>query len=624
MSSFELSSYQKAILNYIQFEQGNLLVDAKAGSGKTSTLILIAENIIKQNKKCLFLAFNKSIVDELQTKIKNDNCQIKTIHALGLGFIRSYLYKKWGKDYKLDIINEKVRNLVKKYFESICAQDFEQANLDMDEEGLKDLYASIINELCQLVNFARFYNIDYHKEQAVISLMFKHSRELKNYDEIGMDNFPKIISSVIDEIKQNFENPEIINGIPNYYIDFTDMIYFPAYYKMSVPFNIKEYLDYILIDESQDLSNLQQYFLKLLDTGNTRYIFVGDEKQAIYGFAGADTKSIQTIKKNFKLEELPLNICYRCPKKVIQLAQTLVPSIEWNKDRLDEGTVKFIGNDSYIDMLKPGDVILGRKNRDLIKLYKHLVLDKKFPVKFKNKDLVNTLIKQLTSIMQEYIRRYNRCENVDVKLHKFLKENDIPEKIKNRTTEQQDFVNKAIKKFIDEEKCLNKQIVKSNHSVDYLVKCMQEFKNKGEYQFLSDDELVEFYDIILSFIAEFKKTTPLIGLKTFIDYLNNFLSGNLSKDVPIISTIHMMKGGEADNIFILDYPMFPYSFKGQNEDDHRQESNLQYVAITRAKKNLYLCLLDDEGLGDLVNKNQESQRIVGNALRQNSFGKDVI
>ena len=75
MSSFEPSKYQKAILDYIENETGNLLVDAKAGAGKTSTLILIADKIIEQNKKCLFLAFNKSIVEELKGRIVSDNCR---------------------------------------------------------------------------------------------------------------------------------------------------------------------------------------------------------------------------------------------------------------------------------------------------------------------------------------------------------------------------------------------------------------------------------------------------------------------------------------------------------------------------------------------------------------------
>src|SRR5699024_9201295 len=104
----------------------------------------------------------------------------------------------------------------------------------------------------------------------------------------------------------------------------------------------KGYLDYVLVDESQDLSILQQYFVRQLDTGSNRFIFVGDKYQAIYGFAGADTHSIDNIKKNFILKELPLNICYRCPENVIKLAKDIVPTIEWNKEREDEGIVKLI------------------------------------------------------------------------------------------------------------------------------------------------------------------------------------------------------------------------------------------------------------------------------------------
>ena len=103
MGSFKPSKYQENILNFIENEDGNLLVDAKAGSGKTSTLCMIADKIIAQDKKCLFLAFNKSIVDELKTRIISENCQIKTLHSLGLSFLRSFLYRKHRENYILEV-----------------------------------------------------------------------------------------------------------------------------------------------------------------------------------------------------------------------------------------------------------------------------------------------------------------------------------------------------------------------------------------------------------------------------------------------------------------------------------------------------------------------------------------
>ena len=101
--NFQLSKYQQDIIDYVRFNKGNLLIDAKAGSGKTSTLILIADELIKSGQKCLFLSFNKSIVDELKLKIPTMSNNIKTVHSLGLSFIRSYLYKKQKTNLKVRI-----------------------------------------------------------------------------------------------------------------------------------------------------------------------------------------------------------------------------------------------------------------------------------------------------------------------------------------------------------------------------------------------------------------------------------------------------------------------------------------------------------------------------------------
>ena len=75
--------------------------------------------------------------------------------------------------------------------------------------------------------------------------------------------------------------------------------------------------------------------------------------------------------------------------------------------------------------------------------------------------------------------------------------------------------------------------------------------------------------------------------------MESFLNAATTKyNVPVISSIHSMKGGEADTVYIYDYPRFPYKWSGMNSEDEQQEQNLQYVAITRAKKNLYLMLCD--------------------------------
>lgn len=250
--SFEPSSYQKAILNFIDSNNGNLLVDAKAGSGKTSTLCLIADKIINQDKKCLFLAFNKSIVQELQSRIISDNVQIKTLHSLGLTFLRSYLYKKHSENYILEVDqhDDRIKEWVQNSFAQNCDTEFRIATSEMSESDRKDTLGDVLREICQMVNYSRLYNANYHEYDQLYKLAPKLCWNLKNWDDLGLRNFPKVIEEVIDKIKYDFENPENDDfGKPIYKVGYTDMIYFPCLYKMNVPYSIRQYLDFVMCDE---------------------------------------------------------------------------------------------------------------------------------------------------------------------------------------------------------------------------------------------------------------------------------------------------------------------------------------------------------------------------------------
>ncbi len=92
----------------------------------------------------------------------------------------------------------------------------------------------------------------------------------------------------------------------------------------------------------------------------------------------------------------------------------------------------------------------------------------------------------------------------------------------------------------------------------------------------------------------FKQQNRCVGdtLDKFVDYVANYIKANDNKNVPKLASIHKMKGSEADRIFIYNYNKFPYTWEDQTEEDKQQELNLQYVAITRAKKSLFLCVED--------------------------------
>lgn len=592
MMNFKLSAYQENILNTVKLTNKNILVDAKAGSGKTSTLILISEAIQKQGNKCLFLAFNKHIVEELKGKMDITDCAVKTIHSLGYSYLRSFLYRQHNQNYKLELDEGKLRDIVKvKFEEDGYQQSVIENNTDKTGTDLKDFIRTLISEVCHLINFCRFHMTNYHEQDKVRKLALSCCRTIIE-ENIGFDNYPTLVESVIDKLKNDFENPEIIDGLPTYKVDFTDMIYFPVYYRMIPPFSIREYLDYVLVDECQDLSELQQEFLKTLGN-NSRFIFVGDEKQAIYGFAGADTKSIFKLTQRYDLEQLPLNICYRCPKKVIKLVQQeVLPTIEYNKERSDVGEVYYIERSEIVKKISKDDIIITRRNSDLLRLFIDLAVKRKIQVRLLNNDLVNNVTNNLTRIIGSYIEKYNKGLNIEKELFIWMAEQGIPKQVLKQKDLDKDVENKIIQLMKDRK---NKSITKQKHTVDYLIKCMTEYKTQGNYNQKNMetgelDELTAYYHIIESFIDMFKQKVNALTVKDLITFIENFLSLNENKEVPTLSTIHKMKGGEADNIFIYDYPRFPYKYTNMSEDDQQQEVNLQYVALTRAKKKLYLVL----------------------------------
>ena len=92
---YEPSKYQKAIFDFVESGQGNAVIEAQAGSGKTHSAMKCIE-LIPEGKKVLLTAFNNSIVEELSKKAKKTQhkCEIdcRTIHSLGL----KLLYSNYG------------------------------------------------------------------------------------------------------------------------------------------------------------------------------------------------------------------------------------------------------------------------------------------------------------------------------------------------------------------------------------------------------------------------------------------------------------------------------------------------------------------------------------------------
>lgn len=126
------------------------------------------------------------------------------------------------------------------------------------------------------------------------------------------------------------------------------------------------YANGILVHNCQDLSSCQGELVLRLVNGTGRIIGVGDRRQSIYGFMGADVNSIQRLIESLTATVLPLSITYRCPKSHVTLAKEIVPQIEAAPNAID-GVVRDVTYFRMMGEVQDGDLILCRVNAPLVK-----------------------------------------------------------------------------------------------------------------------------------------------------------------------------------------------------------------------------------------------------------------
>ena len=313
------SPFQKAIFKNVALETGHLIIEARAGSSKT-TSIVESFRYIPKGKKSLCLAFNKIIQEELKSRAPS-YIDCLTFHSLGFRAIK----QRFGN---IELDDNKVFDLVK-------------AQLDKDTD-----YDLIIN-ICDTVAFCKYGLQDTPAQIDKIIDLF-------GIDVCGMDR-KVFISLVIKTLG--------LDKTQTTKIDFNDMCYFPFVYNLFLGT-----YDFVYVDEVQDLNKSQLVMAKkTCNINGGRIIAVGDPMQCIYSWRSADTSIVEDLKKQENTKILPLPISYRCPKKVIELAKYWVPDITC-PDTAPDGEVDDISLNQLYSLAKPGCFILSRTNAPLIKI----------------------------------------------------------------------------------------------------------------------------------------------------------------------------------------------------------------------------------------------------------------
>ena len=297
------TSEQLEVIRLVRETKDNLLINALAGTGKTTTLEMIVATA--KESPILCLAFNKKIAEEM-TKRFPSTCLVRTFNSLG--------HRIWAKtcvkNLKLD--PKKVQAVLGEMLKTIKKEDRREAS---------EAYWDIIHA----VGYAK--SVGYIPEGKFPSA--KRLAECPAFHASLEERPTAFIASIIDEVLT-----ESIKQAYDGLIDFNDQIYMPALFGGTFP-----RFPLVLIDEAQDLSPTNHALLHKLCKG--RVIAVGDPWQSIYGFRGALQQGMGQLQSHFTMHETTLSISFRCPQRVVEEARWRVPSFKWTNEG---GHVERIGS----------------------------------------------------------------------------------------------------------------------------------------------------------------------------------------------------------------------------------------------------------------------------------------
>lgn len=486
------SPQQVAIVDHVVSAPESLIVDAVAGSGKTTTIL---EAAIRCGAPTVLLcAFNKRIADELTERLQRVRLprgrmiKAQTLHSIGYEIIRHH-----------------------------------EPRTTVDRDATDELVKEVAPSLPFKGKRAVVKAVRYLKETCI---EYETASDIeKIVKQQGIDEVAGLATSSADVALAAFEAmARSSERRPS--IDFCDMVWRP--YALEMP--PKGRYKMVFVDEAQDMTPGQfSMVVRLLAPGG-RIVTVGDLNQEIYDWKGAAGPRIwERMRDEFKAKELPLTWSFRCAKTIVQQANVLVPEITAAPDA-EPGVVDSMRLKAALDAIEVGDFFLSRTNSGA----------------------VTSAIR--ASLRGKLVRVFGTFDDLDPLI-------DLIKKFNTRT------------------------------SVAFL-------RDLGEWETkqLARDDLT---DAQADQISDRAKLLGEAAKLIAPDQIPKALRAVFRTEGPaaMFSTVHKAKGLEADRVFLLRETFLRHRPKRDGtrrklEDLPVEERNIEYVAITRARKHLTWVLPD--------------------------------
>lgn len=316
---------------------------------------------IDGSKDVVFLAFNKSIADELSKRIVHGVAS--TIHSLGYKILRA-------AGIKCKVENWKTSNLYCKYMSIESLKDLDQEGRDIHDD---------VKEVVKMCKDQLLTEDTISEDSLKLMCLERQYIPATAYE---------VLTPAVKYIIEN--GSKCKGGIMSkpIEIDFDDMIYLPARYGYKTQFDV------MLIDEAQDLSKGKLSLV--LNQDCDCYVMIGDKNQAIYGFAGADTQAFASIAEAIEdTTILPLSYTYRCGKAIVDEARKIVGEAINAGPNNPDGLVKTVTQEEM--ELQEGDMLVSRVNAPLMGIAWGLVKQRR-NVKVVGRDIGKGLIKLINKV----------------------------------------------------------------------------------------------------------------------------------------------------------------------------------------------------------------------------------
>ncbi len=474
------SLQQKTIFEEFRIGIGHILIRARAGTGKTTTIIEAID--YAPENEILLAAFNKEIATELSRRLTNPKAEACTLHSAGFREL-----KRGWEGVKVDY--ERGERLAREVA-GVTAPDWTIT-------VIKKL-ASLGKNICPLTATIEGL-VDLADEYDLI----QNEHSVWNYRKLA-----ELAHKAMQLARKK-------DGT----CDFDDMIFVPL---------VNDWVDakygLVVIDECQDMNQSQILLAQKLCKPNGRIVVVGDDRQAIYGFRGAASDSLDRLKEELKAKELPLTITYRCPKLVVELAQAIVPDFQAAPEA-PQGRIEHPNLDQMFKGADVGDFVLSRKNAPLAEIALRFLRDGKRAI-IKGRDIAKGLVVLTNKLAGKNL-------------------NSVPA---------------FIEKLNSYEEKQIARLRKTNKSVDQKI------------EFVRDQvDTLRSLSMGLASVGE---------IKTRIETMFGDLDPKDTKNVIMCSSVHRAKGLETNNVWVLAETL--------KTNKGGEESNIAYVAYTRAKSNLFL------------------------------------